>query len=75
MPIKWLKMEMRGLMPTPPAIRTKRLIEDMGIGSAGGGKVKEPPTRIESGACRIEGTGLWKYFAGGLEEFCTASSM
>lgn len=75
MPIKWLKMEMRGLIPTPPAMRTRRLMEDVGMGSAGGGKVKEPPTRIERGVCRMESMGEWKYLAGGLEEFWTASSM
>lgn len=74
MDIRWLKMETRGLMPTPPAIRTRRLMEEVGMGRFGGGYVKEPPTRIESGVCRIWGMGEWKYFAGGLGEFWTASS-
>lgn len=35
---------MSGLMPTPPAMKTARLREEMG--GLGGGKVKEPPVRI-----------------------------
>jgi hypothetical protein len=62
-------------MPTPPAISTRRVISLVGIGRTGGGYVKEPPTRMDRGVLRMESMGRWKYLAGGLEEFCTASSI
>ena len=37
--------------------------------------MKEPPTRIRRGELRIWGVGRWKYWAGGLGDFWTASSM
>lgn len=50
-------MEMRGLMPRPPARKMMWLIEDEGREREGGGNVKEPPTRICNGVCNNSGMG------------------
>ena len=60
------------MIPTPPAIKTKRSTSETSI--RGGGHVKLPPTLTASCAPKISSRGLHSHCAGGFVLFCTASS-